>query len=128
VNEQVIGIGIDTRQPTRLISFYRDQLGLPLQAGEWEGQQYAIGTIRGLSLSIYQNDRLPETGKTASAMSFVLQFDDLRDAIAAMRRRGVAFLSIGRMHSGDTAATVRDPDGNTIHLREPVKSPASTKA
>jgi len=97
------------------IEFYRDQLGLKL-TGEFEGFGFFdAGITLALSRGLAQ-----ATGKGAGATEVVFAVEHVREAVVALRGRGVEFFQEPRQISGPNwGASFRDPDGHVLSVFGP---------
>ncbi len=111
--------------------FYRDVIGLKPVWGE-EGGRYADfeaggGTFvalfkRDLMAAAVGTEDLPVATPARDRAALVLQVEDLKDAVAGLKAKGVVFVTAPKDYPAWTirAAHLRDPDGNLIELFTPL--------
>ncbi|MCE9637509.1 MAG: VOC family protein [Planctomycetes bacterium] len=99
----------------RLIAFYRDVVGLPLQVADHGDGLHADADIGPVHFAIFPDGDagpLPHGPITIS-----LQVDDVHAEFKRLRERGVAFrMPPSEMAFGGIVAEFRDPDGNGVML------------
>jgi len=123
-----VDVGIVTADAAALVGFYRDVLGLPLQA---EITAPALGTITRLAwgqsvVKIVQPTIPPAPpprpdrfAATAGVHYLTLVVADLQDSLARCRAAGALVLvEVTAVRPGVTAAIVTDPDGNPVELMQ----------
>ncbi len=108
-------INVTSEQPERLISFYREIVGLPAKPEIGEGAFDAAGAA-------FLIDGHSETSGTAKEPQRVLInffVDDLAAEQKRLQDKGVTCIrSAGREEWGGVISTFLDPDGNYIQLIE----------
>ena len=102
----------------RAVAFYRDTLGMPFLF-QVPGQPMAFFDLDGVRLYL----GAPESEEYRSRGMLYLRVDDIEDAVATLRERGVSFVGeahlIAQMEDHDLwMAFFRDPDGNNLALME----------
>jgi catechol 2,3-dioxygenase-like lactoylglutathione lyase family enzyme len=100
----------------RSVAFYRDALGIPLLF-EVPGQPMAFFDCGGVRLYLGQ----PETPEFRSQPVLYFRVDDLDEAYAALKDRGVSFVEephiIARMEDHELwMIFFKDPDGTNLAL------------
>ena len=105
---------IHTQDIDRLISFYRDSVGIPLEVSDHGGRRHAEAEIGGTHFAIFGGGPPPmERG----SITFSLEVEDIDRAHADLALRGVEFEHPPReMPFGGVLAPFRDPDGNGVCL------------
>jgi len=102
--------------PGKSIAFYRDRLGLKLQA-QFEGFAFFDGGGVTLALSSGLAQAL---GKGPGATEVVFSVEHVRAAYDALRSQGVEFSNEPRVVSpGNWAANFHDPDGHLLSVFGP---------
>jgi catechol 2,3-dioxygenase-like lactoylglutathione lyase family enzyme len=108
-----------TTDLTRSLAFYRDVLGLTLQA-EMPGLAFLDGGGVALSLS---EEHAKLATPVAGATEIVFGVTDVTAAHAALTERGVEFLNSPRNVTGNQwAANFRDPDGHLLSIFGPERT------
>lgn len=102
----------------RSIPFYRDTLGIPFLFGV-PGQSMAFFDCDGVRLYLGR----PESPEFRSTAALYFLVDDIDEAYATLRDRGVTFVDephlIARMEDHDLwMSAFRDPDGNHMVLMQ----------
>lgn len=112
------GVFFKAKDPKALAAWYRDVLGLPLEA--WGGAALRYDAPRHPPALIW--NALPATTKyfAPSGAEFMINYavDDMDAYLARLRAKGVAILK----QNDDTTgrfAWLLDPEGNKIELWEP---------
>ena len=100
----------------RLATFYRDQVGIPLQVNDHGGGLHAEAEVGDTHFAI-----LPAAGggpaEGARPISFSFHVDDIDAEHATLSKRGVRFAGPPEpMGFGGVIARFRDPDGNGVCL------------
>src|SRR5215813_8204034 len=147
--------GFTVSDMERSIVFYRDVLGLQLVKRQTGTAQY-LATVTGfddvrletallqpveggsmLELLQYVSHPAPATDRATNRPGnghLCFKVDDLREACAELRRRGVTLISApaeitAGAHRGGLAVYIRDPDGFTVELYQgPSATPAEQMA
>ncbi len=98
----------------RLLTFYRDTLGLPVlhQAPTYALLGFGSGSM--LGLGTHSQIR----GPAHEPQRFMINFycEDVQSAAGELTRRGVKFLIEPYEEEGSTIAAFADPDGNRLQL------------
>lgn len=122
---RVTGIGgvffKSTADHARLAAWYRDNLGLPLEAWggailKWPGDE---AEDRGLTVW-HVAERETKWFEPSSA-SFMINYrvDDLEELLAQLAKNGVAIVKGLELHENGKFAWILDPEGNKVELWEP---------
>ena len=110
-----LSLNLGSAEPERLITFYRDTLGLT-PAPEMSPGAFALG---GGFLIVSAHGEV--TGPASDAVRYLINFvvDDLDGEEARLEARGVEFVrSKGEEPWGGCISTFLDPDGNYCQLIE----------
>lgn len=118
------GVFFKAKDPKALAAWYRDVLGLPLEA--WGGAALRYDAPKHppvLTWSAFPastNYFAPSTGQ------FMINYavDDMGAFLARLRKKGVAILKSDDSDPNGRFAWILDPEGNKVELWEP-KQPAS---
>ncbi len=115
VNVNSFVLNLTSEEPARLVSFYRDVMGLPPNPEIGEGAFNAGGTS-------FMVDGHSETkGPTKEPQRVLINFfvDDLKAEQKRLEEQGITFIrSAGREYWGGVISTFQDPDGNYCQLIE----------
>lgn len=121
------GIFFSSKDPKALMAWYRDVLGIPLEA--WGGaiMHYdAPGHPPVVTLNAFK-----QTSKymDPSTREFMLDFavDDLTAFLDRLKAKGVAILGRDDSDPGGSFAWILDPDGTKIELWQPKPAAKPTK-
>lgn len=106
----------------RALAFYRDLLGLQIEAEEEDWAVFAEGV--GLMMS---PEPLPPDALALNAVVLTFCVDDIEGAYQELTGHGVAFLMAPTAAAGGMVATLRDPDGNLLQLMQRPTGAASTR-
>ncbi len=116
----IIGVGgifITSKDVPALSAWYRDVLGIPINA-EWNG--HAFTPSEGPPMMVFSLMRAGTDYLKPSTAGYMLNFgvDDLEGFLAVLKGKGVE--PVGRDDSDPNGrfAWVMDPDGNKIELWE----------
>lgn len=108
---RLVEVGLTANDVPAMIRFYDELFGARLEALPAYGTTFYRGTLHGVRFVIAPND-LAGVEADQNRHQFVYETSDLRAVLeAAMRAGGVV------RDEADGAATVLDPDGNTIVFR-----------
>lgn len=113
MNVNQLLLNINSQQPDRLISFYRDTVGLPSEEGMGPGA-FKVG---GSALVIDGHSEV--TGSTKEPPRVLINFmiDDIAAEQARLEAAGVPFIrKQGTEFWGGVISTFTDPDGNYCQL------------
>jgi predicted enzyme related to lactoylglutathione lyase len=108
-------INLTSEDPTRLLAFYRDVVGLPLAEGMGDSSLNVAGAVLGF-------DGHSETkGAAKEPQRVLIDFfvDDIKAEQARLEAQGVKFIrKEGKEYWGGIISTFPDPDGNYCQLIE----------
>jgi glyoxylase I family protein len=123
---RVHGVRYQTRDVSRAVAFYTNELGFTLK--HQQGEAFAAVSCGGLDLLLsgaassgarpLPNGQHQEPG---GWNRLVLAVDDLPTTVAALRKRGVTFRHDIITGPGGKQVQILDPDGNPIELFEPAR-------
>jgi len=115
----ISGIILVSRQPERLVGFYRDVLGLPLH-DERHGDSlpHWACELGDVHFAIHPAEDYPEDPATGPGpVKLALMVFDLTAMIAWLEESGIALCYPATELGTDSMITaVRDPDGNLVEL------------
>lgn len=112
--EGLAGVIIWTDDLERLLIFYRDTLGLPLQSLQPAFAAFALGDVR---FSIGVHSQVSGPSRDPHRVMVNLAVSDIHGVHIELAARGVQFIrDPEREHWGGWVATLRDPDGNLLQL------------
>ena len=115
---QISNVMLGTTDLAQSLAFYRDMLGLTVQA-EMPGFVFLNGG--GVTLSLSEAHAKLAT-PVAGGTEIVFGVTDVTAAHEALKRQGVEFLNAPRNVTGDQwAANFRDPDGHLLSIFGPEK-------
>ena len=114
------GIILVSRDPARLVGFYRDILGVPLtderhgdSAAHWACE---LGDVH---FAIHPVEDYPEDEPTPGAVKIAFMVFELDPLVAWLIERGVELCyPPAQLGSESRITAVRDPDGNLVELTE----------
>ena len=112
--DAVVGVTIWTEDLERLVSFYRDVLGLKLHRHHGDFANFVFGSMR---LNLGKHDRVK--GFSADPYRVMIHFgvDDIQAEHQRLVGLGVEFIRLPeREEWGGWVATCLDPDGNVLQL------------
>ena len=112
--DSVVGVTIWTDNLERLVSFYRDILGLKMHRDHGDFVNFVFGPMR---LNLGQHDRV--TGGTADPFRTMVHYgvDDIHADCTRLAGLGVEFIRSPEQEDwGGWVATLLDPDGNVLQL------------
>jgi glyoxylase I family protein len=123
---RVHGVRYQTRDVSRAVAFYTNQLGFQLK--HQQGEAFAAVSCGGLDLLLsgaessgarpLPNGQQQEPG---GWNRLVLAVDDLSGAVASLRDRGVTFRHEMITGPGGKQVQILDPDGNPVEIFEPAR-------
>ena len=115
----VVGVIIWTENLDRLLTFYRDTLGLDPHSVRPEFVSFKWGDMR---LGIGTHSEVKGRTTEPHRLMVNLGVDDIHNEFKSLRAKGVCFIRPPeREHWGGWVSTLTDPDGNTIQLMELVE-------
>ncbi len=125
------GVKINVDDMDRALSFYRDKLGFELEDRSTYPQSVVLKSGERNRLILFKVKKLRKAEPTDTGVSFTLQVNDLDEAIAKMKSKGVEFAENEKRTEGvGYAIFIRDPFGRRISLMhqtivkvEPFKEP-----
>ncbi len=100
---------------TRAIKFYVDVLGLVLKANY--GDQYAQVASPGVLIGLHPRPKGESPSGNSEAISIGFGVDDLAEAMADLKAKGVAFSRVVEDRP-TKLAFFTDPDGNPLYLSQ----------
>jgi catechol-2,3-dioxygenase len=116
-------ISIDTVQIqvedfNQSLQWYQDILGLKIVALDKKDRYAVLGPEKGTcAIALYGRDSLGPSGRSRCAPAIL--FDDLAGAIRELKEQNVQLdTDISGGEEGFRWATIRDPEGNLLHLYE----------
>jgi predicted enzyme related to lactoylglutathione lyase len=113
MNVTSFNINITSEQPERLIAFYRDVVGLPLNE---RGDGFSVA-----GAEILIDGHSETTGQAKDPQRFLVNMfvEDLAAEQARLEAQGVEFIrKQGREYWGGIISTFLDPDGNYAQILE----------
>ena len=114
--EGVVGVIIWTESLDRLLSFYRDTLGLEPHSLTPDFASFKWGGVR---LGIGRHSEIEGVTTEPHRVMVNLGVDDIQREYDALRSRGVRFTRRPELeHWGGWVSTFSDPDGNTLQLMQ----------
>jgi predicted enzyme related to lactoylglutathione lyase len=110
----VAGVIIWTADFPRLLTFYRDTLGLKPRSVKPDFANFEWGGFR---LSVGRHSRVKGASKDPERIMVNLRVDDIHAAHKDLTAAGIQFTRPPEREKwGGWVATFRDPDGNTLQL------------
>lgn len=126
IQKPAIDIGIITNQPEAMLAFYRDTLGLAVEAViDMPGGGTMHRLLAGQSIvKIIETEPRPEASAPAGGIRgatgyryWTLHVSDLESAVAAIDAAGYKIVvPIKTIRPGVSIAMIADPDGNWVEL------------
>ena len=118
------GVFIKAKDPKALVAWYRDVLGLPVQA--WGGAALHYDAPQHPPAAAWAAFAASSSYFAPSASPFMINYavDDLDAVAARLQAKGVAILKRTDDDANGRFAWVLDPEGNKIELWEPKRPPA----
>jgi catechol 2,3-dioxygenase-like lactoylglutathione lyase family enzyme len=110
-----------SRQPERLVAFYRDLLGLPLvEERHGDSQPHWGGELGDVHFAIHPVEDYPEDPAVGTgAVKLALMVFGLTDFVAWLQASGVEPCYPPRpLGAGSQVTAICDPDGNLVELTE----------
>ena len=112
--EGVVGITIWTDNLDRLLSFYRDTLGMTPHSVSENWVAFTFGDMR---LNLGLHDQVKGPTREPYRIMINLGVEDIHKEHQRMVERGVEFIRPPEQeHWGGWVATFLDPDGNVLQL------------
>jgi predicted enzyme related to lactoylglutathione lyase len=110
---------IVSKDPERLARFYRDVLGVPLEAEDHEGALPHWGcTLGDVHFAIHPIEDFPDHRSGVGAVRLAFTVFDIHGAARRLQERGAALLHPPRDTGYFWTTAVEDPDGNLVELTE----------
>lgn len=110
---------IVSRDPKRLVDFYRDVLGVPIEDEHHDDTLPHWGcTLGDLHFAIHPIEDFPDGRSGVGAVKLAFTTFDLRGMLARLEARGVPLLQPLKDTGFFWSAAVQDPDGNFVELVE----------
>lgn len=116
------GVFFKAKDPKALAAWYRDVLGLPLQA--WGGAALRYDAPDHPPALVWNAFPASTSYFAPSTSGFMINYavDDMDAFLARLRAKGVAILKLGDDDSNGRFAWILDPEGNKIELWEPKRT------
>jgi catechol 2,3-dioxygenase-like lactoylglutathione lyase family enzyme len=117
------GVFFKAKDPKALAAWYRDVLGLPLEA--WGGAALRYDAAKHPPVLVWNAFPASTTYFAPSSSSFMINYavDDMDAFVSRLRAKGVEILQRSDDDANGRFAWILDPEGNKIELWEP-KHPA----
>jgi len=118
------GVFIKAKDPGALVAWYRDMLGLPIQA--WGGAVLHADAPAHPPVVAWTAMAASSAYFAPSVSSFMIDYavDDMDAMVARLTARGVPILKRTDGDANGRFAWVMDPEGNKIELWEPKRTTA----
>jgi len=118
------GIFFKSKDPKALMAWYRDVLGIKIEA--WGGAAMAYNAPRHPPVVVVNAFRQTTHYMDPSTREFMIDFavDDLSAFLDRLKAKGVAVLKRDDSDPSGSFAWIVDPDGTKIELWEPKGGPA----
>jgi catechol 2,3-dioxygenase-like lactoylglutathione lyase family enzyme len=113
------GINISSKDPKRLILFYKDILGIPvLDKGISEYDGVAFGFVENAPVfCIWDENKWENTRNSQGIVCLVFKCDDHEKTYNELKAKGVSLEPPTTVSWGDAKELfVKDPDGNTVYI------------
>jgi predicted enzyme related to lactoylglutathione lyase len=105
---------LHTQDVPRLVSFYRDVVGIDMAENDHGGGLHAEAHVGGVHFAIFPGGPAPQA---KGPITFAFHVDDVHGEYDRIRTLGVEFeMAPRKMSFGGILARFRDPDGNGIDL------------
>ena len=112
--EGVVGVTIWTEDLERLVTFYRDTLGLTVHRHHGDFVNFVFGDMR---LNLGLHDRVSGCSRDPYRTMVHLGVAGIHDEYRRLMDQGVEFIRVPeREEWGGWVATLLDPDGNILQL------------
>ena len=110
----VVGVTIWTEDLDRLVTFYRDTLGLTLHRHHGDFVNFVFGDVR---LNLGLHDGVKGNASDPYRVMINLGVTDMHSEYRRLREQGVEFIRVPEQEEwGGWVATFLDPDGNILQL------------
>ena len=117
--EFLSGVLMVSADPTRLAAFYRDVLGIPLEAEDHEGTMPHWGcTLGDVHFAIHPVEDFPDSRAAVGAVKLAFTVFDLSSVVAELAQKDVQLLRPPEDTGYFLSAMLCDPDGNLIELTQ----------
>jgi len=103
-------------EPERLVAFYRDVIGIPLEEEKHGGASPHWGCQIGTTHFAIHNSRL---NRGRPGIGFSLMTRGLNEQLDRLAKHGVRTHAPIDMGNGARRSSIQDPDGNTVSLIQP---------
>lgn len=116
------GVFFKAKDPKALAAWYRDVLGLPLEA--WGGAALRYDAAKHPPALIWNAFPASTTYFSPSTGAFMINYavDDMDALLARLQTKGVAILKRADDDPNGRFAWILDPEGNKIELWEPKRA------
>ena len=116
------GVFFKAKDPKALAAWYRDVLGLPLEA--WGGAALRYDAPKHPQALIWSTFPASTNYFAPSTSEFMINYavDDMDACVSRLRAKGVAILKRDDNDSNGRFAWILDPEGNKIELWEPKRT------
>jgi catechol 2,3-dioxygenase-like lactoylglutathione lyase family enzyme len=114
------GVILVSTEPSRLVRFYRDILGVPLaEESHGDSELHWACELGDVHFAIHPAVDYPGEATTAGGVKIAFMVFDLDPLVAWLAERGVELCYPPRRFGAESRITaVRDPDGNLVELTE----------
>lgn len=110
---------LTTRDVSRMTSFYRDQLGMPLEEERHGETDMHYGCELGdLHFAIHPITNFKEESLGVGSVKLAFEVFDMEDFVKTVQSRGVELLYPPRQMGPMLITAARDPDGNLIEFTQ----------
>jgi catechol 2,3-dioxygenase-like lactoylglutathione lyase family enzyme len=115
------GVFVTSKDPKALTAWYRDTLGIPLEA--WGGAALRYDAPQHPPVAVWNAFPSGASYLAPSRREFMLDFavDDLDAFVARLKTKGVTILKQDNSDPSGKFAWILDPDGTKIELWQPPK-------
>lgn len=111
------GVKINVDDLDKAIAFYCDKLGFEIESRQDYPREVFLKIPGRIKLSLRKVQKLQPPGPTDTRVSFTLQVNDLDQAMAQMKARGVEFAVLEKRKEGIGFSTaIKDPFGGRLSL------------
>lgn len=111
--KRVDAILVDSHDAARLVRFYKEHLGIPLEEERHGSEPHWACFLEGVHFAIHQK---PGLGGAPRAVSLSFEVDDVDVAVKGLQSRGLTIDMEPQDRPYGRLAALRDPDGNVIYL------------
>ena len=113
------GVNISSKEPERLVSFYKDILGIPIiseEISEYDG--VAFGFIKDAPVfCIWDENKWGKARNSQGPICLVFDCDNHEKTYAELKAKGVSLEPPNTVPwGGEKELFVKDPDGNTVYI------------